>query len=36
LRALQTAVVVVSLPLLVVGVVMSVALVRNLRSDAAD
>ncbi len=36
LRALQTTVVVVSLPLLVVGVVMSVALVRNLRSDAAD
>ena len=36
LRALQTTVVVVSLPLLVVGVVMSVALVRMLRSDAAD
>jgi BCCT family betaine/carnitine transporter len=36
LRALQTAVVVVSLPLLAVGVVLSVALVRNLRSDAAD
>ncbi len=36
LRALQTAVVVVSLPLIAVGVVLSVSLVRNIRADAAD